>query len=140
MHLRGVSINASIWLGPFWSTSLHYKCLCCMFWVISSACFLSAHIFGNRDVLWQVFLFVSYLVAMQAHHSKPLYNTNLFMQLANIMGRFQWLTCPRKVSISDEYYSLKKHICPSSDMLNFCDTIHAGFINWLASLWSWSVV
>ena len=66
-------------------------------------------------------MFASYLVLVfiQVCHSKPLNNTNLFMQLANVMGRSQWLTCPRKVIISDEYYSLKEQKCPSSDMLNF---------------------
>ncbi|RVX08088.1 Phosphatidate cytidylyltransferase 1 [Vitis vinifera] len=67
------------------------------------AAYIFGFFFGRTPLIklspkktWEGLLFVSYLVAMQAHHSKPLYNTNLFMQLANIMGRFQWLTCPRK--------------------------------------------
>lgn len=65
-----------------------------------------------------------------------------FLQLANILGRFQWLTCPRKVIVGSHpiflaqeffFFHLVEHL-----KLYFCGFL--GFINWLAWMWSWFIV
>lgn len=63
------------------------------------------------------------------------------MQLANILGRFQWLTCPRKVSFLTDPISPHVKTCEEEELCiaipkMFIQRMSAGFINWLASMWS----
>ena len=64
---------------------------------------------------------------------------SVFVQLANIMGRYEWLTCPRKVNSMIQSYSI---FLTKVVVSNFVEThlysslviICTGFVNWLASL------
>lgn len=57
------------------------------------------------------------------------------MQLANVLGKSQWLTCPRKVSSPIRYFILGymgEQIRVVRNVTKI--TTLAGSVNWLASL------
>ena len=75
---------------------------------------------------------------VQIHWSQDwlfLYNAySSYMQLANILGRFQWLTCPRTVRfLTDTTIAfMKKYALQLEKMV--IQRMCAGFVNWLASM------
>jgi len=54
----------------------------------------------------------------------------MFVQFANFLGRFQWLTCPRKVTILIWCSHLGGNIYAVAND----GEINSGFSNWLASV------
>lgn len=82
-------LNSSHHHVMYWFT---LKTLCCILWCITAFCFRK-----NLFCLLRKFIKVFVLFTRLTYSSYISILRELPLQLANIMGRFQWLTCPRKV-------------------------------------------